>query len=94
MRGPEFGRCYVPPEAALSLDLDHPNIISTYKIVVEDSAPTAEGSGVGSCSGTSDLGTPLSFFRTGQASLIAETASRKEEFVLKALKLSDGWIYT
>lgn len=36
IRAPAFGAAYVPKEGALCLDLDHPNIINTFKIVTEN----------------------------------------------------------
>ena len=35
LRAPNFGTAYVPYEAAVSVDLSHPNIVTTYKFVVE-----------------------------------------------------------
>lgn len=36
IRAPAFGAAYVPKEGALCLDLDHPNIMTTFKIVTEN----------------------------------------------------------
>jgi len=36
IRSPAFGAPFVPREAALCLDLDHPNVMTTYKLITEN----------------------------------------------------------
>ena len=45
MTGEEYNGLLVPTEAAISMNLSHKNLISTYKIVVEDPANTPDGPG-------------------------------------------------
>ena len=36
IRAPAFGAAYVPKEGAMCIDLDHPNVMATFKMVTEN----------------------------------------------------------